>query len=314
MLRLGGPEPHGRRSGVVHILTDSEHEALDRARTVASLLGNQGALDLDAVARRRPRRRCCRRTRSAPTTCTRWSRASSTRARRRSCTSAGRPNIVTALGRIGGRTVGVVANNPLRLGGCLDSASAEKAARFVRMCDAFGVPLVVAGRRPRLPPRRRAGVGRRRTAWREAAARVQRVLGAARHAGDPQDLRRRLHRDERPLARRHPGLRLAGRRGRGHGRGRRGPDPAPPQARSRSPPTSARRSRPSSPPSTSGSPAASKAARDRRRRRDRHPRPDPHRHRAAPSPTPSPPARRPRRPRQHPALGPAPACRCALVE
>jgi acetyl-CoA/propionyl-CoA carboxylase carboxyl transferase subunit len=53
------------------------------------------------------------------------------------------PNIVTALGRLGGRTVGVVANNPLRLGGCLDSLSAEKAARFVRMCDAFGVPLVV---------------------------------------------------------------------------------------------------------------------------------------------------------------------------
>jgi acetyl-CoA/propionyl-CoA carboxylase carboxyl transferase subunit len=53
------------------------------------------------------------------------------------------PNIVTTLGRFGGRTVGVIANNPLRLGGCLDSLSAEKASRFVRMCDAFGVPLVV---------------------------------------------------------------------------------------------------------------------------------------------------------------------------
>src|SRR5205823_9407969 len=53
------------------------------------------------------------------------------------------PNVVPALGRLTGRTVGVIANNPLRLGGCLDSPSAEKAARFVRMCDAFGVPLVV---------------------------------------------------------------------------------------------------------------------------------------------------------------------------
>src|SRR5204863_8809831 len=53
------------------------------------------------------------------------------------------PNVVTALGRLAGRTVGVVANNPLRLGGCLDSLSAEKAARFVRMCDSFGVPLLV---------------------------------------------------------------------------------------------------------------------------------------------------------------------------
>ena len=50
---------------------------------------------------------------------------------------------MTTLGRLSGRTVGVIANNPLRLGGCLDSASAEKAARFVRMCDAFGIPLVV---------------------------------------------------------------------------------------------------------------------------------------------------------------------------
>jgi acetyl-CoA/propionyl-CoA carboxylase carboxyl transferase subunit len=52
-------------------------------------------------------------------------------------------NMVVALGRLGGRTVGVLANNPLRKGGCLDSLSAEKAARFVRMCDAFGVPLLV---------------------------------------------------------------------------------------------------------------------------------------------------------------------------
>ena len=53
------------------------------------------------------------------------------------------PNVVTTLGRFAGRTVGVIANNPLRLGGCLDAASAEKAARFVRMCDSLGVPLIV---------------------------------------------------------------------------------------------------------------------------------------------------------------------------
>jgi acetyl-CoA/propionyl-CoA carboxylase carboxyl transferase subunit len=53
------------------------------------------------------------------------------------------PNVVVGLGRLAGRTVGVVANNPLRKGGCLDSLSAEKSARFVRMCDSFGVPLVV---------------------------------------------------------------------------------------------------------------------------------------------------------------------------
>ena len=51
------------------------------------------------------------------------------------------PSIVTGFGRLGGRAVGVLANNPMRMGGCLDSESAEKASRFVRLCDAFGVPM-----------------------------------------------------------------------------------------------------------------------------------------------------------------------------
>jgi len=49
MLRLGGPEPHGRRSGVVHILADSEADALLRARRLVALLGDQRRLDPSAV-------------------------------------------------------------------------------------------------------------------------------------------------------------------------------------------------------------------------------------------------------------------------
>ncbi|APW60568.1 acyl-CoA carboxylase subunit beta [Paludisphaera borealis] len=51
-------------------------------------------------------------------------------------------NIVIGFGRIGGRSVGFVANQPLVLAGCLDIKSAIKAARFVRFCDAFGIPVV----------------------------------------------------------------------------------------------------------------------------------------------------------------------------
>src|SRR5690606_6342256 len=51
-------------------------------------------------------------------------------------------NLVTAFVRIGGRSVGVVANNPMFLGGVLDVDSADKAAKFVQICDAFGVPLL----------------------------------------------------------------------------------------------------------------------------------------------------------------------------
>jgi acetyl-CoA/propionyl-CoA carboxylase carboxyl transferase subunit len=143
MASLGGPEPHSKKSGVVHVVAKDDTDAIASARKIALLLGHQGRLrpesvteadfsdllpenvrraynvkplvkglvdDADGLVELHPK----------------WA-----------------PNIVTALGRLGGRTVGVIANNPLRLGGCLDATSAEKTARFVRMCDAFGVPLVV---------------------------------------------------------------------------------------------------------------------------------------------------------------------------
>jgi propionyl-CoA carboxylase beta chain len=51
-------------------------------------------------------------------------------------------NIVTGFGRLAGRTVGFVANQPMVLAGVLDSDASRKAARFVRFCDAFGIPIV----------------------------------------------------------------------------------------------------------------------------------------------------------------------------
>ncbi len=52
------------------------------------------------------------------------------------------PNIVIGFGRLGGRPVGIVANQPAHLAGCLDISASVKAARFVRFCDCFNVPLV----------------------------------------------------------------------------------------------------------------------------------------------------------------------------
>jgi len=51
-------------------------------------------------------------------------------------------NLVTGLARVGGRSIGIVANQPMVLGGALDVNAADKAARFVWLCDAFGIPLV----------------------------------------------------------------------------------------------------------------------------------------------------------------------------
>ncbi|RBM11702.1 acyl-CoA carboxylase subunit beta [Streptomyces sp. PT12] len=52
------------------------------------------------------------------------------------------PNVITGFGRVEGQPVGVVANQPLQFAGCLDINASEKAARFVRTCDAFNVPVL----------------------------------------------------------------------------------------------------------------------------------------------------------------------------
>jgi acetyl-CoA/propionyl-CoA carboxylase carboxyl transferase subunit len=159
MARLGGPEPHSRRSGVVHVVAPSDFEAIERARELAMLLGDQGAIDLGAVQLDTVQDETIRlesADRAAAPSLASFLPDSPRRAYDIKPLIGAlldgpgielhprwAPNVVTLLGRLAGRTVGVVANNPLRLGGCLDATSAEKAARFVRMCDAFGVPLVV---------------------------------------------------------------------------------------------------------------------------------------------------------------------------
>ncbi|HIX00122.1 MAG TPA: acyl-CoA carboxylase subunit beta [Candidatus Nesterenkonia stercoripullorum] len=52
------------------------------------------------------------------------------------------PNVVVGFGRVEGRSVGIVANQPSQLAGTLDIAASEKAARFVRFCDAFNIPII----------------------------------------------------------------------------------------------------------------------------------------------------------------------------
>lgn len=51
-------------------------------------------------------------------------------------------NVIVGFGRLEGSTVGVVANQPMHLAGCLDIKASEKAARFIRFCDAFNIPII----------------------------------------------------------------------------------------------------------------------------------------------------------------------------
>jgi acetyl-CoA/propionyl-CoA carboxylase carboxyl transferase subunit len=179
MERLGGPEPHGRRSGVVHVTTKDDESAIAEARKLAALLGRQGRLspadipedgtDLAALMPAEANRAydvklVLKALLDEPGVelHAKWA-----------------PNIVTTLGRFAGRTVGVIANNPLRLGGCLDAASAEKAARFVRMCDSLGVPLIVVVDTPGYLP----GVGQE---WDGVVRRGAKLLHAFAEAVVPR--------------------------------------------------------------------------------------------------------------------------------
>jgi acetyl-CoA/propionyl-CoA carboxylase carboxyl transferase subunit len=188
---LGGPEPHSKHSGVAHVAAPSEESAVARVRELVSFLARPAARvpvavpvraeeesdDPGAVLPDEPRRAydvhpLLTRILDGPPLelQPKWA-----------------PNVVTAFGRLEGRAVGVIATNPLRLGGCLTALSSDKAARFVRLCDAFGVPLVVVVDVPGYLPGVRAehdGIVRRgaKLVHAFAAASVPRITVVTRKA------------------------------------------------------------------------------------------------------------------------------------
>jgi acetyl-CoA/propionyl-CoA carboxylase carboxyl transferase subunit len=144
MASLGGPEIHSRKSGFAHITTGSEAVAIARARHVVGLIARQGRFATGTAEETQDLRGMLPETAR---------RAYDVRPVVRRILDADpgftelqqhwAPNLVIGLGRLRTRTIGVIANNPIRKGGCLDSLSAEKGARFVRMCDSLGLPLLV---------------------------------------------------------------------------------------------------------------------------------------------------------------------------
>jgi acetyl-CoA carboxylase carboxyltransferase component len=146
---LGGPAIHSR-NGVCQLVASSDHEAAGLARELLGLLphrlgvappraGEQGQLasrgveDPAVSVPDDPRRVYDVREVAETILDDRLLELSPSWAR----------NMVTGLGRLDGRPVGVIANQPRYLGGVIDSAAAEKAALFVNACDRFGMPLVV---------------------------------------------------------------------------------------------------------------------------------------------------------------------------
>jgi acetyl-CoA/propionyl-CoA carboxylase carboxyl transferase subunit len=175
---LGGPDAHRKNSGVAHVIAHTENEAFNEIRDLTSLFANQGTMNTnitdtdlsihipDAHKRSYEVHPLIDAILDAD-------------AEKLELLPMWAENMTTVLGRLGGATVGVIANNPAHIGGALDSAAGEKAARFVRTCDAFGIPLIVIADVPGFLP----GAGQE---WEGAVRRGAKLLHAFAEAVVPR--------------------------------------------------------------------------------------------------------------------------------
>jgi acetyl-CoA carboxylase carboxyltransferase component len=144
---LGGPEVHGERSGCAHFVVDDDEAAFATAQELLGHLPSSSSAPLPEVAPEPPPSVDLRDLVPAD-----GREPYDVRDVVRGLADGGRflevqehwaRNLVVGFSRIDGRTVGVVANQAKWLAGVLDLTASEKGARFVRFCDAFGIPLVV---------------------------------------------------------------------------------------------------------------------------------------------------------------------------
>jgi propionyl-CoA carboxylase beta chain len=146
---LGGAETHAATSGVCQLVYPDERALFEGTRR---LLGFLPSNNLDSAPRARsgdsPDRKCGRIREILPDLST---KPYDMRAIIEEIVDDGEflevhasyaANIVVGFARLGGQSVGIVGNQPAHLAGCLDIAASSKAARFVRFCDAFNIPLV----------------------------------------------------------------------------------------------------------------------------------------------------------------------------
>ncbi len=146
---LGGALTHARRSGVAHFVAGDEDEMNDQTRRLLSFLPSNNLEDPPVYhSDDDPQRLCPELDDLIPDS---PNKPYDIKAAIAAVVDDGdflevnelyAQNIVVGFGRVGGRSVGIVANQPKVLAGVLDIDSSIKAARFVRFCDAFNVPLL----------------------------------------------------------------------------------------------------------------------------------------------------------------------------
>jgi acetyl-CoA carboxylase carboxyltransferase component len=146
---LGGADTHSRRSGVAHFEAPTEQETCEQVRTLLGYLPSNNLEDPPRVATSDdPARRNTSLASVIPESPTKPYDIKQVifdvvdESDFLEVQPLFAPNIVTGFGRLNGYAVGVVANQPSHLAGVLDIDSSNKAARFVRFCDSFNIPLV----------------------------------------------------------------------------------------------------------------------------------------------------------------------------
>jgi acetyl-CoA carboxylase carboxyltransferase component len=146
---MGGSEVHNKVSGVADQEVESDEECLAMVRHYLSFFPSNNEAAPPVIECSDPVERRCNALYDIVPTAPR--RAYDTRKVVEAVVDNGdflemKPqwarNVVTALARVGGRPIGILANQPMVLGGALDVNAADKAARFVWLCDAFNIPLV----------------------------------------------------------------------------------------------------------------------------------------------------------------------------
>ena len=161
---MGGAMMHATVSGCADEVFADGREAIAAARLCSPICPTtgqrppaigSGAAGPARLGRRHPRRPGAR-LRRPPTSST----GSSTRAPSSRSSPRWAQEMVVGLARLDGRVIGIVANQPQVRGGAIFVDSADKAARFITLCDAFNIPLRLPPRRPRLHGRRRPSSAR----------------------------------------------------------------------------------------------------------------------------------------------------------
>ncbi len=146
---LGGATTHSTKSGVTHFTAQNDQSALDIVRELVSLIPSNNLERAPVADTTDPFDRTCDsldelvpHDPSVPYDITDAINEvlDSGSFLEVQCDFA--QNIIVGLGRLGGQSVGIVANQPMHLAGCLDIDASVKAARFVRFCDAFNIPLL----------------------------------------------------------------------------------------------------------------------------------------------------------------------------